>query len=365
MQFPLLIQLINGQLSFSEVSLNQWSVIIQQARHGMVLGFLYYKLEPFIQDGTVPEEINKHLISAKIHAEKQLNDLNWEVKHLREIAEVNQTPLVLLKGSAYAVQRNQASKGRIFSDIDLLVPKSEIPRTEKLLMLNGWLPTKHDEYDQHYYRKWMHEIPPLVHIKRRSVIDLHHNILPLTSAASPDPELLLDCSIETKDTAMIKVLNPLDMIIHSAGHLFYDGELEHGCRDLVDLDALIRENCSSGNEIFVDSLITRSQQLGLERAVFYALRYVRMILRGSIYYNNEANKQIGSPGFWQLKLMDFMFLRALMPDHKSCNDFFTPLARFYLYLRSHFLKMPVSILIPHLFRKSKLRLLASFTSIKK
>jgi hypothetical protein len=30
------------------------------------------------------------------------------------------------------------------------------------------------------------------------------------------------------------------MVLHSATHLFYDGELNHGLRDLVDLDDLLR-----------------------------------------------------------------------------------------------------------------------------
>jgi len=49
------------------------------------------------------------------------------------------------------------------------------------LMLEGWVSGHRSAYDQRYYRKWMHEIPPMTHIRRQTVLDLHHNILPETA----------------------------------------------------------------------------------------------------------------------------------------------------------------------------------------
>ena len=51
---------------------------------------------------------------------------------------------------------------------------------EQLLLHAGWSHMKADEYDQHYYREWMHELPPLQHKERGTVVDLHHGILPVT-----------------------------------------------------------------------------------------------------------------------------------------------------------------------------------------
>jgi hypothetical protein len=57
---------------------------------------------------------------------------------------------------------------------------------------------------------------------------------------------------------------------------------------------------------------------------------------------------------WKLKVwfMDFLFLRAFMPDHSSCEDVGTGLSRWLLFIRSHWLRMPIKLLIPHLLRKS-------------
>jgi len=41
-----------------------------------------------------------------------------------------------------------------------------------------------------------------------------------------------------------------------------------------------------------------------------------------------------------------------LPDHPSCADVFTPVARWLLFLRGHYLRMPLRLLIPHLTRKA-------------
>ena len=45
---------------------------------------------------------------------------------------------------------------------------------------------KSDPYDDAYYRRWMHELPPLIHRERDRMIDVHHTILPLTARITPD-----------------------------------------------------------------------------------------------------------------------------------------------------------------------------------
>jgi len=51
-------------------------------------------------------------------------------------------------------------------------------------------------------------------------------------------------------------------------------------------------------------------------------------------------------------LMDAVFARALAPDHASCADRFTPAARLTAYVRAHWLRMPMHLLIPHLAHKA-------------
>ncbi len=51
------------------------------------------------------------------------------------------------------------------------------------------------------------------------------------------------------------------MILHSATHLFHEGEFDNALRDLADLDALLKQYQSEGNSW--ESLLMRAKQLDL------------------------------------------------------------------------------------------------------
>jgi hypothetical protein len=135
--------------------------------------------------------------------------------------------------------------------------------------------------------------------------------------------------------------------------LFFGGEFENGLRDLSDLDLLLRQfNKEKTN--FFQSLTERSQELNLQLPLFYALRYTKKFLKTPV--PNDIELIDGQWAKLKLPIMDVIFMRALMPDHPSCNDRWTGLARWLLYIRSHYLKMPLYLLIPHLLRKNLMRL---------
>ena len=108
-------------------------------------------------------------------------------------------------------------------------------------MLHGWATSKTTAYDQRYYRRWMHELPPLRHISRQTMLDVHHAILPITARLKPDSAKLLAASRPIAGEPRLRVLAPVDMVLHSATHLFCNEDVGNGLRDLVDLDSLLRE----------------------------------------------------------------------------------------------------------------------------
>ena len=230
------------------------------------------------------------------------------------------------------------------------MPRERLARVETVLLSKGWAFSKLDAYDQRYYRQWMHELPPMHHTRRHSSLDVHHNILPSTAVVTPDARLLLEAARPLAHDPRLAVLAPADMVLHSATHLFFDGELEHGLRDLVDLDALLRHFGS--DEAFFPSLAQRAEQLGLGRPLYYAAWNCRRFLRTPLpeaWLQALAAQAPARPG------RDFMqacFDRALQPDHASCRDAFSGLARWLLYVRSHALRMPLRLLLPHLAHKA-------------
>ena len=59
-----------------------------------------------------------------------------------------------------------------------------------MLLDGGWQYDEVNDYDQRYYRDWMHETPPLIHKNRSMEVDLHHNIVPPVSRIKLDASKL-------------------------------------------------------------------------------------------------------------------------------------------------------------------------------
>src|SRR3546814_18607160 len=80
-------------------------------------------------------------------------------------------------------------------DRDLLLPRDRIDAVEAALLGAGWEWVKPDPYDDVYYRRWMHELPPLIHRARDRMIDVHHTLLPLPPRITPGAAHLLPASV--------------------------------------------------------------------------------------------------------------------------------------------------------------------------
>lgn len=335
--------------------LRDWDSILRLAKRANLIGRLAEGVHHQGVMDELPMQVQTHLQSARVLTSHQRQAIAWEARHITQALKPIGVPLVLLKGAAYAVADLSAARGRLFGDVDVLLPKASLNQAEAALMMHGWASGDGDPYDERYYRRWMHELPPMAHRKRGTVIDVHHNILPLTARHSPCAGLLLHASVPVPET-QFRVLSPCDMVIHSATHLFHEGELQNGLRDLFDLDALLNE-FSERQPGFWRELAERAKVLGLAWPLHLALRYAKAILGTDVPESAcesiADTAEIGPVSQW---LFDAMYLRAFKPDHPLCSDFPTDVARSAIYLRSHHLRMPVGLLAVHLGRKSVMRL---------
>lgn len=344
----LLVQVIKDFELARSLSVTDWDLLVRQARRANLLASLACDLDQRGLNSAIPEAAGKHFFSARKLASAHERAIRWEVRCIYEALTHLDIPVVLLKGGAYLMAELPVSQGRFFSDIDVMVPRHALTEAEAALGKNGWATTHHDAYDQRYYRTWMHELPPLRHSQRNSVLDVHHTILPLTARLSPDPDKLFSASLLLENGA--RVLSGVDMVLHSAVHLFHDGELENGLRDLADLDSLLRH--FGKDERFWSDLVERARELGLERPLYYAVHYTNRMLATPVPDSVIAATRDGAPAAILRWIMDSLFMRGLLPEHSSCDTRSSGLARWALYVRSHALRMPVHLLLPHLLRKS-------------
>jgi hypothetical protein len=330
--------------------ISDWDLLVRQARNADLLARLCVLLDEQGLLGSVPREVVTHLESARTLATAHTRNVRWETDRIYNALAPTGTSIILLKGAAYVMAKLPPARGRIFHDVDIMVPKRKLEAVERALRWHGWFTTQLDEYDQRYYRQWTHELPPLRHIKRQTVLDVHHTIVPETARLKPDVNRLLAAAQPLNGDANLCIFAPADMVLHSATHLFNEGELENGLRDLVDLDDLLRH--FGREQPFWPELVERAQELDLIRPLYYALRYAQRILGTPVPEEILEKACVGRPRRFTLPLMDAAFTRALAPDHPSCDTALTKPARFFLYVRSHYLRMPLHLLIPHLIRKA-------------
>jgi len=347
----LLLGALRDPLCLGRLEIHAWSELLPAARRAGVLARLAHLTQQRGVDDALPPRARQQLAAARPLAEQHARILRWEVSRIRDALSALDVRLVLLKGAAYVLAGLPAGRGRLASDVDVLVPRGRIAEVERALLARGFRSMKLHPYDQRYYRTWSHELPPLRHERRRSVVDVHHTILPLTGRVHPDPEKLL-AAAEPLAEPGLWVLSPEDLVLHSATHLFQDGDLGGGLRDLLDLDALLRD-FGERRSGFWSQLVPRAESLGLTRPLYYSLRFCRRLLETPVPESTwRAAEQAGRPPRPLPTLMDELVLRAVCPDRDDRRTPGAQAARVVLYARSHWLRMPPWLLAYHLTRKA-------------
>lgn len=336
-----------------------WETILGQARQARLLAKLAIL---FVDNGwmsAVPAKPSQYLEGGLRLAERQHHEALWEVGCIRRALKDIDCPIVLLKGAAYLMAGLPPGRGRLFSDIDVMVPSERIDDVENALFCAGWISEERDAYNDRYYRQWMHEIPPMKHVQRNTVIDLHHTITPPTSHFRVDGAKLFGNIEPVGSGENLYVLAPADMVLHSAVHLFQEGEFSHGLRDLLDLNELLMH--FSKDPEFWNALFARATELGLGEPLFHALHHTHRLFGTQVPGTLRSGLKHIRPNCIRRQVMSMLLNTALKPDHPSCDGPFSGIARWLLYVRSHHLRMPWYLVIPHLMRKAVMR----FSSEKK
>lgn len=335
----------------------QWDTLLRQAHRADVLARLAVLLDEAALLEAVAPAPRVHLRAALAVARAQRGEVRREAALIAEALAELAIPVILLKGAAYVLAGLPAAQGRLFSDVDILVPLAAINQAEGALMLQGWLGSHHDAYDQRYYREWMHELPPMEHMQRQTVLDVHHNILPLTARHPPDAALLIADSRPVAAAPGLRVLAPVDMVLHSMCHLLHNDELSHGLRDLSDLDLLLR-HFGASEPGFWPALCARAERLQLRRVLHHGLWATGEFFATPVPAEVQAHCRPWGPGVLLAPLMRALWRRGLRGPHQDAALPGQGAALFLLYLRAHGLRMPPLMLLRHLSYKAWKRLAA-------
>lgn len=301
----------------------QWNALIAAARAERLIGTLAARLD-FM---AAPASVAPVLTDARDEAAREKRQALWEADRAAKVLGPLGVPVILLKGTAYAAAQLGAGEGRFIGDLDILVPRDRLDEVEAAILGAGWEWVKPDPYDDDYYRRWMHELPPMIHKERDRMIDIHHTVLPLTARQTPDAGAMIADSVIL--ASGLRILSADDRICHAAAHLFADGDMAGGLRNLWDIHCLLAD-CEDQ-----DALMRRAAQHGLGLAVGRAMR-----LADAVYGLGRA----------RIGLFERLCVRRLLARDGWGRET-DKLLRFAFFVRSHWLRMPPLMLVRHLWTK--------------
>jgi hypothetical protein len=350
----LLISAIKAPENLIDLSLPDWELLLRVARRVRLLGRLGVCLSQAGLLDKIPPRAQDHLRAASNVIDHRSTLVRWEMNRILWAVKNTDINIILLKGAAYVLAGLPVARGRLFVDVDLLVAEDQLAEFEQNLLEKGWFRTEIDPYDDRYYRVWMHEIPPLRHRERGTEIDIHHRIQPRTSHYQIEPKLLLEAARKL-DGSRLRILAPADMLLHAIVHLFLEGDPQEGLRfrDLLDIDGLLRH--FGHDPSFWDALVSRSRQLNLERPLFYGFRYSQLYFSTPIPQQVLEDVNRAGPIAPIRALMDLLVKLSILPGHPDFPLRTAALARQLVYMRAHWLRMPVWLLARHLLYKAHLR----------
>ena len=335
MSAQLLVQLLRDPASAKTIDMEQWIGVIAVARAELLLGTLGNKMK----DSALPPPVEAAMADARLNSEYQHRSALWEADSAARALSDFTGKVVLMKGTAYVAAAMVAGVGRHIGDLDIMVPRDKLKEVEDhLLGKGGWEWVKEDAYDDAYYRDHMHELPPLIHKERDRMIDVHHNILPMTAKPTPDAEAMLADALPAPIGKGLSVFAPEDMTIHCAAHLIADGDLTGGLRNLWDFHCLTQEFAGKDGDYW-KNLEMRAAKHGLLSDVQRAARLAHNLFRADI------------PSAWaRPSLSDRWFVRRILARDAWGRGKY-PVTRFAFYIRSHWMRMPPLMLARHLWTK--------------
>lgn len=348
----LLNQLLHDPAVVRRWDVEHWNRFLPLARRARLLGRCYRLFEQQGLLDVVPGRLQDQMRGALVQARYVQAQALRELRQVGRVLDREGIQVMALKGVAYLAASLPPHRWRSLSDIDLLVPEQDIERAEQALKQSGWGPSgEFDSYDQHYYRDWMHEVPPLRHRNRETEVDIHHNLAPPVSRIRIDATRLWGdaVSVAGEYGEPIWVLSPVDMLLHNAVHLFMNDELRGGLRDVVDFRDLF-EHFLQQDSGLEQNLLARARELGCGRPLYYAVgSAVRLAgLTPSAGFLREVER--AAPANPVARLMAWLIEQALAPERPGMKR--SALANQLLFVRSHWVRMPPGMLVRHLLHKA-------------
>ncbi len=317
---------------------SDWTQFLQSARKYGLLATYYTYFKQCNVLGIVPKNVQRHLLSGQNYADKQAFSLANELLLLEQVFADANYPCLFLKGTAYRCAGFNYAKGRLFSDIDLLIPKDCLDDANMRLLAYGYVENELSAYDRNYYLQWSHQLPPKHNLLTGASLDLHHHIFPVVSSLHLQIAPFFQYATQLSGSKF-QLCSPSLMFVHACVHLFYQEESHKLIKDVVDLWMLFDQVSDSLCEVREMAIQVKAQQ-----AVAYGFALLSQIFETELDTDTKS---------W---LLSFKFKNKcmiwLIKTMLYTTGVWNVFAHCVWFLRGHLLKMGPITLIYHLSAKT-------------
>ena len=257
-----------------EVSTGHWEILHREAtRHG-IAPLLYHRLRPHVSRMGIPadalEKLQQQYLLNRIKNTRIYHEFSKIVRSMK-----NQGILLIpLKGIYLAEAVYDSPALRSMRDLDLLVKKSDLKKTEEVLSELGYGPVECNRViaDDNYHFTYFHG-------KTRLQVEIHWAILPPNFPYNVDIEGLWKRSrTAVIDGNEVLVFSPEDQILFLCSHMSKHA-FQVDLRSVVDL---VETANHFKKEMDWAVLRTRAHQWGAVRSVYLALRLARELAEADV-----------------------------------------------------------------------------------
>ncbi|MBC8236182.1 nucleotidyltransferase family protein [bacterium] len=253
-----------------QLSTPNWDGVIQQSIRHSITPLLYQRLETLGPSTNIPASVEQKLREIYIHSAARNMRLYHELSKVLRILQNDDIPVIVLKGAALAETVYQNIALRPMGDVDLLVKKEDLYRTETALLNLGYVFYKENNYHfkQHYEGE------------KRIAIEIHWNIDRPSSLFQIDIDGMWERARLAKIANVeVLVLSPEDLILHLCLHVSFHHEFKIGLRFLCDISETIQHY---QDEIDWKKLQNTVNEYGIGKFIYCTLLLTKKMLGAEI-----------------------------------------------------------------------------------
>ena len=264
-----------GRLSESD-----WRQVLDVAMRHYVAPLLYNRLKPLASRCNVPLGVLQNLrVVCVTNAARNMRifrELGTVLTALRQAG----IPIIVLKGAylAEAVYPNIAL--RWMDDVDLLVPRAELPRAQAIVLDMGYGPRERRDIELICQRDG--GLEPFV--RGDSRVDIHWNVEdPISSSRDKiridNAGLWARARPATIADVHVLALVPEDLLLHLSLHISHHHGLDQGLRPYSDIVEAVRH---FGGELDWRQFVDRTHEWGVSRYAGLSLYLARELLGATV-----------------------------------------------------------------------------------